>query len=211
MFRGLIQVLQQLVAALVRVDKASDDLSLQVAGNSISTLRLASSVDALTQQLATASPIPMAERAEPAVRLTIEPKAGAVPIQGGTMCPLAVSMNDGEQFRFSLTPAVKDTQGEQFKNTDGSDLTPDQVPVSWETSDPDKVPLTGIAIDGKTDNVLPSGHPGTAAVTGTIGPYPDGSSMQFVINVAIGFSKPGEPDVQGAVEPEAGGTGGGGQ
>lgn len=125
---------------------------------------------------------------------------------------LEKAINDGQSLVISkLVPAVKDKAGAQFTKDDGAGnqvpLTPDDVPVSWETSDPAIVPLTGLAADGKSGKFIsgdPSdpAHLGRSQLTARIGPYPDGSMVQFQFGLTVGFSAPGDPEFETTVEDE---------
>jgi hypothetical protein len=155
--------------------------------------RLAQAVE----RLAVEPDLPMAECGAVALHMQVEHKA----TDGVDGMSLAISMNDQEQWRFSLVPAVKDADGKQFKTADGVPLTPEMLPVSWDAGEnPSVLDLSGIDPSGQT-GVIKSGDPGSTTAHATIS-YPDGSVKGIDVVFAVGFSAPGDPVIEGAVEAE---------
>ena len=123
---------------------------------------------------------------------------------------LAIALKNRQQGRLTVRPSVVDADGQRFLNTDGTSLDPLQIPISWsrdsqQAADPeasgDVAYLEGVEENGQK-LVVRSGLNGTATFTATIGPYPDGSSRTFGVNVAIGHSETGDPTSDVAIENE---------
>jgi hypothetical protein len=111
------------------------------------------------------------------------------------------SGNDKQTLQIrGFTPSVVDQAGFNFKNADGSDVTPDQIPVSWKSNDE---AIAGVSVvDGGID--VSSTAPGHAILSASMA-YPDGSTKVSEYGVTWGFSAPGEPSFTSSIvdEPEA--------
>ena len=109
------------------------------------------------------------------------------------------AINDKETLHVEgYTPSVVDLAGFNFKNADGSDVTPDQVGVAWGTDNPGVADLSGM---GATGGDVGSTAPGRAVLTATL-TYPDGSTKAVSYGLTVGFSAAGEPTMTVTVVPE---------
>lgn len=111
------------------------------------------------------------------------------------------AINDKQTLHInSYVPSVIDAAGFQLKNTDGSDVTPDQVSVAWSSDQPGVSDLTLLAADGKSGDIG-STAPGKAILTAAL-TYPDGSVKSVQYGLTVGFSAPGEPTIDATVIEE---------
>lgn len=138
----------------------------------------------------------MADQASPpTLTVTIQPEA----MGGSAMQEYAT--NDAQQLSISnFAPSVKTKGGNTFKNADGSDLTPDQLTVSWSTDKPE-VSQLDMAADGRSGKIK-SGTAGRAIVSAAVAGYPDGSTKSWSFGHTVGFSEAGEPTIDVVIEDE---------
>lgn len=157
--------------------------------------------------ISTEPPAPMAERGEVGLRMSVVEEPAA---NGDISMSLAIALNNRQSWKFKFTPALKDKDGLPIKKTaaDGSlvPITQEDVTADVSASNEAVTPLTMLGPDKKS-GTIPSG---TAGDEGSLGSsrvrfafaYPDQSVKEFIVDISVGNSAPGDPEVESEVVEE---------